>query len=524
MRHSLIAAAALLALAACSDSTGSGKAGPPARLDIVSGDLQPQAVAGSELPQPLVVKVLDAKGKAVEGQLVNWVVTAGGGHLFAGASLTDGNGEARERWTLGTVAGDTQRVEARAVNPTTGQALVFGQFRAFANPGPATQFVAEGAINANAGDVVPAVTLRLTDANGNGIAGAQVTWQVTAGSGTVSSAQTTTDAAGRTSVQWSLGMEVGTQTVRATTAAQTPVQISTVAGTPFGTVGVVSGNQQTGTAGQALAQPVVVDYRRLDGRRVIGVRLRVAPQGGTTSADSVTTGPDGTAQFTWTLPTAAGATSLVVQGSPSNSQSAIVTATAIAGAPVLAVVEAPGPYVGVGRQYAVGVRVADTYGNPILGTTVTGTIQAGGGTAGSAVSGNGGIAYVPWTSGPNGDETQTIRFQAGSATPVDFSVLSKWIWFTLTTAPAPNSVVTGDFTVAGRVMPVEVGMTPDPFSPRMFVTVDGRTQEFFKKPAQGFFGQFSMAGLAPGAKVATFRAVDVNGHEYVQQIPFTYQP
>jgi len=114
MRRSFLAAAALLALAACSDSTGSGKAGPPARLDIVSGDLQPQAVAGSELPQPLVVKVLDAKGKAVEGQLVSWVVTAGNGHLFAGASLTDDNGEARERWTLGTVAGDTQRVEARA--------------------------------------------------------------------------------------------------------------------------------------------------------------------------------------------------------------------------------------------------------------------------------------------------------------------------------------------------------------------------------------------------------------------------
>ncbi|HET7229617.1 MAG TPA: hypothetical protein VFJ16_06415 [Longimicrobium sp.] len=524
MRHSLIAAAALLALAACSDSTGSGKAGPPARLDVVSGDLQPQAVAGAELAQPLVVKVVDAKGKAVEDQLVSWVITAGGGHVFAGTSLTDANGEARERWTLGTVAGDTQRVEARAVNPTTGQALVFGQFRAFANPGPATQFVAEGAINAAAGDVVPAVTVRLTDGNGNGIAGAQVAWSVVAGSGTVSSAQTTTDAAGRTHVQWSLGMEAGTQAVRATTAAMTPVQISTVAGTPFGEVGVVSGNHQTGTAGQALAQPVVVDYRRLDGRRVIGVRLRVAPEGGTSSADSVTTGPDGTAQFTWTLPTKAGAASLVVQGSPSNSQSAILNATGVAGAPVLAVTAGPGPWVGVASQNALEVKVTDSYGNPCAGVTVTGVVQAGGGTSGSAVTNYAGLAYVPWTMGDQGDQTQTVQIQAAGAAPVTESRLTRWIWFTLTTAPAPNSVVTGDFTVAGRVMPTEVSMFAELNVPHMYVTVDGRTQEFFKKPMQGFYWQFSMAGLAPGAKVAIFRAVDPQGHEYVQQIPFTYQP
>src|SRR5687768_2418110 len=128
-------AGAVAALAACDDSTGS-KAGPAARLDIVGGNAQ-TAPVGTELPQPLVVKVTDAKGRPVKGQVVNFVVTAGGGKVFAGASITNDDGVAQERWTLGTVAGAPQTLEVRAVDSTTGQALVFATFTATTTAGPA---------------------------------------------------------------------------------------------------------------------------------------------------------------------------------------------------------------------------------------------------------------------------------------------------------------------------------------------------------------------------------------------------
>lgn len=125
-------------LGACSDH-GVGPQSPSiASLDIVSGDYQTDTV-GRELPDPLVVVVKDAAGQPLQGQVVNFVVTAGGGNVFAGANSTNADGIAKERWTLGTNTSDSQVVEVRAVDNTTGQPKVFARFQATAIPGaPAT--------------------------------------------------------------------------------------------------------------------------------------------------------------------------------------------------------------------------------------------------------------------------------------------------------------------------------------------------------------------------------------------------
>lgn len=161
-------AALLIAGLSCSDNNITGIAGPPAAMLIVSGDLQTAAV-GTELPAPVVVKVTDAAGIPVKNQIVNFRVVAGGGSVFAGAALTNDAGEARERWTLGTVAGADQRLEARAVDPDTGDPLVFAVFRATAAPGAASQMVlttnAAGAASGAAFTTQPVVTIR--DAAGN---------------------------------------------------------------------------------------------------------------------------------------------------------------------------------------------------------------------------------------------------------------------------------------------------------------------------------------------------------------------
>ncbi|MQA90951.1 MAG: hypothetical protein GEU90_12050, partial [Gemmatimonas sp.] len=101
-----------------------------ASLDIVAGDQQTGA-AGSELPAPLVVRVLDAAGNSVPNQIVNFRVTGGGGSVYAGVGLTNSEGMVQERWTLGDDLG-LQTLQARAVDATTGEGLVFATFEATA--------------------------------------------------------------------------------------------------------------------------------------------------------------------------------------------------------------------------------------------------------------------------------------------------------------------------------------------------------------------------------------------------------
>lgn len=120
----------------CSDDPLGPVFGAPASLIIVSGDVQ-EGFAGEELPAPLVVEVTDSLDQPIPQQLINFVVTSGGGSVFAGAALTNAQGRAQERWTLGPIVGDTQRLQARAVDPNSGAPLVFASFRAVAARGPA---------------------------------------------------------------------------------------------------------------------------------------------------------------------------------------------------------------------------------------------------------------------------------------------------------------------------------------------------------------------------------------------------
>jgi hypothetical protein len=123
---------ALVLGAACADdtskSTGADAAADGITFEVVSGSNQ-SAPAGTELPQPLVVRARNSAGSAVANQIVNFRVVAGGGSVFAGTAKTDGSGYAREWWTLGPTAG-LNRIEARAVNASTGERQVFGTFEA----------------------------------------------------------------------------------------------------------------------------------------------------------------------------------------------------------------------------------------------------------------------------------------------------------------------------------------------------------------------------------------------------------
>jgi hypothetical protein len=124
-RWSALVAGSLLA--ACAAPTDSNQVTPPLSMSVVSGDGQ-HGAPGTELTDPLVVRVEDARGRPVVGQIVNFRVVSGGGSVFAGAAISNRSGLVQERWTLGF--GDLQRVEARAIDPATGAPLTFAVFTA----------------------------------------------------------------------------------------------------------------------------------------------------------------------------------------------------------------------------------------------------------------------------------------------------------------------------------------------------------------------------------------------------------
>jgi hypothetical protein len=70
------------------------------QLQRVSGNDQTARV-GTELRNPLVVRLVDDAGNGVAGRAVSWIVATGGGEVASTTSTTDSEGEATARWTLG---------------------------------------------------------------------------------------------------------------------------------------------------------------------------------------------------------------------------------------------------------------------------------------------------------------------------------------------------------------------------------------------------------------------------------------
>ena len=82
--------------------TVNGVAGPVAQLTITAGNGQ-VALAGRELPQPVVITATDQFGNPAAGRTITISVT-GGGSVSATTVTTDASGMASVRWTLGKSA------------------------------------------------------------------------------------------------------------------------------------------------------------------------------------------------------------------------------------------------------------------------------------------------------------------------------------------------------------------------------------------------------------------------------------
>ncbi len=208
------------------DGNGMGPAPVATTIAAASGGGQ-TAQAGSQLSAPFVVRVTDAQGGGVSGVSVSWSVTAGGGSLSAASSQSNSQGQASVTLTLGPAAGPNT-VTASA-SGLSGSPVTFSA-TGTAPPQPDAIALVSGD-NQHGKTLAPLASpfvVKVTDDQGDGVAGVTVNWAVASGGGSLSASTTTTNGSGQASVSFTSGTTTGASTVTASATGLTgsPVTFS----------------------------------------------------------------------------------------------------------------------------------------------------------------------------------------------------------------------------------------------------------------------------------------------------------
>lgn len=177
----------------------------------------------------------------------------------------------------------------------------------------------------------------------------------------------------------------------------------------------LTGNEQAGTVGATLPQPLVVRARDVEGFPAEGVQIQfsVTSGGGSVSPSQATTDAEGRTSASWTLGTNAGA-SQILRASVADGPSDIeFTATAAPG-PATQIVKIAGDLQIAQRGGPLGqpvvVEVTDEFGNTVPGESVSFHVTEGSGTVepAEAPTNENGRASAVWTLGPGlGEQSMT---------------------------------------------------------------------------------------------------------------------
>jgi hypothetical protein len=165
------------------------------------------------------------------------------------------------------------------------------------------------------------LVVKVTDTNGDPMAGVAITFTTSSG-GTLSATSATTDANGDAQTYYTLGLVSGAQTVTASAAGlSTPVTftVSAAVATNPG-IAIVSGNNQTVAAGTQLPLPLIIKVTDNGGTPLPGMVVTWSSAAGVLGNTSTTTGANGQAQISFTMPAGAGASIITatVSGTSTN--------------------------------------------------------------------------------------------------------------------------------------------------------------------------------------------------------------
>lgn len=399
---------------------------PPAALVLLSGGGQSGPVGGA-LPAPIVIEVRASDGLPVSGAAVSFTAPAGGTASPATAT-SDASGRVSTSLTLGRTVG------AQTFTATSGTLSV--GIPATATAGAAAAIaVVSGSVQSDTlrKTLAAPLVVRVTDQFGNPVAGATVAWART-GTGSLGAASSVTGPDGTTSVSYTLGTVVGSETITASTAGvATPATftVSALAAAPSA-IAVVSGDGQAAPVNGLLASLLVVRVTDGGGFPVSGVVVNWTATNATLGAISTTTDATGQASTTLRVGAVLGsatATATITVGTGTRTASFI--AGVVAGAPAALEFRAQPSNAAVGVAIAPAVQVAlvDAFGNQTSSTAAV-TVALSGGTAGAVLSG-----------------TMTKNAVAGLATFNDLAVDRAGTGFRLSATSSAGQALSGTFNV-----------------------------------------------------------------------------
>jgi hypothetical protein len=404
--------------------------------DSLVGDspLSQVTPAGSMVPVPPRVIVVDRYGNPVGGVQVNFAVTEGGGSIPVEADTTSVLGQASlASWRVGIPLGTNT-----VVGPPASVVKVSGDNQ-----------------TAPAGTVLPEnPTIQVRDAVGHPVPGAYV--QLGAYSGTVNTSQFTADTNGMVEVIWRFRgqgqnfLEIGSECCKVTFTG------TSVAGPPA--VLMPFGTGQSGVVGTPLQNPIGFRVEDLGGNALPGIPVTFAPvpgSGSVTGAKDTTDSQGNAFVGSWRLGTTYALDSL--RGSTPSGIFAYVEAQTIPG-PAASLIHQAGNNQVVGAGLSVPVipvvKAVDQYGNDAWYVRVLFQIQSGNGSVlnsavttdvdGIATSGGWTLGLIP---GPN---TLRASVQGTSVAAV----------FTAQALPRPAQIVkhAGDLQtgLVGTSLPIDL--------------------------------------------------------------------
>ena len=238
-------------------------------LEIVSGDGQFGRM-DRWLSSSLVVVVKDQHGTPFQDAMVNFSVSPSG-RLSRSRMMTGSNGQAEIRLKLGSTAGTyTVTASVPGITDTV-------TFTAATVAATTVEIYSGNGQTMPAGSMLPnALSVLVKDQNGDPFEGATVDFSVNPTDGTLDPTSATTRSNGRAFTTLRLGSTAEIYTVTATVRGITDTATFTATATSVGynAIKIVSGNGQSGRAGQQLPRPLVVEVKNQNGDPLVGVTVR----------------------------------------------------------------------------------------------------------------------------------------------------------------------------------------------------------------------------------------------------------
>ncbi|MEJ6175882.1 Ig-like domain-containing protein, partial [Escherichia coli] len=359
---------------------------------------QDNAVADGATANTLQVKVTDAFGNALGGQTVS--VTAGNGATVAPTVITEPDGTVEISVTSQTAGASTVTVSINSSTASRNVTFIADVSTAQIASLEVTQdnSVADGAM-ANT------LRVKVTDANGNALAGQTVSVSADNGAAVAATVITGPDGAAIITVtSQTAGASTVTASISNSTLNQNVTFIADVSTAKIADLVVIKDGS---VADGAMANTLRVKVTDANGNALAGQTVSVSADNGATVAPTMTTKPDGTVEISVTSQTAG--TSAVTATINSSSQSRDVTFIADVRTAKIAdlVVIKDGSVADGAMANTLRVKVTDAFGNALAGQTVSVSADNGAAVAATVITGPDGTVEISVTSQTAGISTVT---------------------------------------------------------------------------------------------------------------------